>query len=184
MNDERRTRKTRSKIILSRLAHMAPIAFGAFATIMMVEIIFGYAPPFLIALPLVICGVCCVMASAWHDLVRCFLCIEMTPLNTRGAIIRYDRQLKFYHRSLVIDAIIFLVFIALVIGSDSGTVLRRVALCGVLIASAIQGYVGLTHRVLYPWCPYCRRGRGGGGGHDEDEPMPLPPTPPAAKIPA
>lgn len=118
-------------------------------------------------------------ATARHNHALCERCISEMPLNPQALILRRDRQLQWNHKedgwSRRKRVLILVLLLAALIGI---TFLPHwlTAVCVALWFGVFQTYDILatrTHKILQPWCPYCRRRRPMDDQFSPD-PVPLP----------
>lgn len=115
----------------------------------------------------------CIWCSAKHQFLLCQTCADDTPLVPERDVQRYDASLRLFHNVTTFKGSLILLLI--IIGSSALHALAgplsflcTLALWGTLAA---QERVIQRHRVLRPWCPYCRRWDDDG----DEETAPVPP---------
>jgi hypothetical protein len=117
-----------------------------------------------------------VLASAAHVGSLCERCAQRTPLDAAAEVARRNWELKFFHkpkRAVLTFLGVMMGSYTLILALSAPDVVRRGAMLLVGIFIALEIHTNLTHRILYPWCPYCRR-RWDEGGDEEPSPTPDP----------
>lgn len=114
-----------------------------------------------------------IVAGIKHQRSLCARCAAATPLNTEAAVEKDGRWLRMFHwlyehSRLASWGLVGLIAAEVVVSGGLGQAVG--ALVNVLLG--LQVFLGLKHRVLAPWCPWCHWG---GGGDDEVAPEPAPP---------
>lgn len=109
------------------------------------------------------------LATIRHDRVLCLTCAENFPLDAAMQA-EGKRRLRLRCFHLVADHNHLM--IAVVISAVVVSHWVWWAFLPVWTVWLVMAWGGYWHRILEPWCPFCRRG--GGGGPHECEPDPIP----------
>lgn len=191
----------RRDVWLWKLAHRAPATYLAITAIYVVHDVLGLFDivdkknPMAGLFITTIASVALVFIAAhglhsgvWHTLFRnlhrkipnlCGLCAAMTPLDGQAAAAKHDRQLRVHHsiqlRLLIILAMFLNGAVSITLNSLYDTPLGISILAQDLcfMALAVFMHIEITHTLVAPWCPYCRRRR----RRDDDDETPPPDLP-------
>lgn len=116
-----------------------------------------------------------VAATSNHERALCVTCGAMTPLDGAAEAAKRDHLLRRWHRKWFalpgIAAVVVGVLLVLLFDLPGLVMDLGVSTC--LTYTALAQRAAIVHRVLYPWCPYCRRRRRWEDGGDH-EPTPDP----------
>lgn len=118
------------------------------------------------------------MSNAHYRAGLCETCVTRFPLSPQAEVERRSLSLRVFHLYYDRSAWLLIPVVAVIAGIwiDFPKVLSTlfVWVLQLLMFVGID-WASSHHRVLAPWCPWCRRGRG--GGDDEVVPEPVPPAP-------
>lgn len=106
------------------------------------------------------------VAGAWHDLRLCERCIAATPLDPQAAVQRWRPVLRIYHHHrlrIATGLAAIAAFTAFPFVRHAPWWLYSLAITAFVIIGLLNT-IQHRHRMLYPWCPWCRWE---GGGDEE-----------------
>lgn len=154
------------------LAHLQPLFWLAGAGVSLWTALIGDLGYISVALTLAL--LVSIFAGWKHSRSLCERCAKNTPLDTDAAIERDGHWLQWAHWHADHVRKATLIFLGLIILESVPikllSLMTEVAL-NVLLGALV--YCHLKHRVLQPWCPWCRWD---GGGDEEASPVPTPPS--------
>lgn len=150
-----------------RLAHYEPVLILALVAANIADHYLHTPVTSVLALGMFIPVGMATVASWRHERSLCQACVGDFPLDPQGQAQRRGRWLRIFHlsadRPFVAAAVLLAVSVA------SFWVFW--AMVAVWSWWALEAWAGRWHRLLEPWCPFCR---GGGGGPHECVPEPTP----------
>lgn len=169
--------------VVCRLVHWGPWLIIALALIYVPAEFAAQSDSWWAAIPsgvVVVCDALLLLVGGAHNGVLCTICAELTPLDGQAAAAKANRWLLIYHnRHKAYRALSLIVAVAglSLLGAAvvSRSLLPSLALSNLLLIAsmAVPIRVWLVHKILYPWCPYCRRRWKDGGDHEKvPDPMP------------
>jgi hypothetical protein len=170
----------RFRAVIWRLAHFASPAYVALAIIYPLSLLSPWDGLQLAIVTSVILGdVALVSAVMRHERVLCGICASMTPLDGTLQADRHDGALRRYHNRWfpAWGTVLLLFAIAVSVTFNLPDLVIRLGNSASLLCSALVFSSWNAHRLLAPWCRYCRR-----PWEDDGDPEPSPnPDPSSTK---
>lgn len=175
------------RFLMTYLAHLAVNGLIVVAALLPVSLTLALVPALMIpGAVLLIADAAALLlfliATVLHERLMCSICAAMTPLPGEAAAAKHDRRLRRYHNPWsIIWALISMVAVpGVAILLHLSFVVGQLGTSMVLVFIALEVRAFHVHRVLAPWCPYCRRYR---RWEDDGAPEPSPDPAPSTELP-
>jgi len=164
---------------LWRLAHWTPTAFMAVALLALAAFWVPQPIQDWVLWPLAAVTLVLIAAFLLHVNSLCEICAGMTELDGNAAAERHDRDLRRFHSPIMLGVALGALFATLIVTLVFNLPLwvNQFASSACTLATALSFRAWNRHRLLEPWCRYCRRRRPWDeGGPREPSPRPDPAT--------
>lgn len=175
------------RFLMTYLAHLAVTGLVVVAALLPVSLMLVLVPALMIPGGVLLIAdtaalLMFLIATVFHEKLMCSICAAMTPLLGEAAAAKHDRGLRRYHNPWsIIWALISMVAVpGVAILLHLPFVVGQLGTSVTLAFIALEAQAFHVHRVLAPWCPYCRRYR---RWEDDGAPEPSPDPAPCTELP-
>jgi hypothetical protein len=175
------------RAIFTFLAHVAaPRGFMTLAVLWPLALTSVFVPPLAelgaVLLPAVVLAlVGFLVACVFHDRAMCTICAAMTFADGAAAAKHHDKALRRRHNRWSLIPALALSHGLLVLAAvlDLPFIVGQLGVSAMFVSMSIESTAWNLHRILKPWCPYCRRYR---RWEDDGVPEPSPDLTPSTRL--